>query len=236
MILSAASVIFYIIKLREKSIKKQDKINLQMSELKMHALQSQMNPHFIFNSLNSIQNYIVNNDVMNAAIYLSKFSRLIRRILDNSNHTLLPFEQIIETLKMYVEMEAFRFNNEFTYNFIIDEELMNLQLPPMLLQPFVENAIWHGLMPKKGPKQLLVKAYRLNSNLICMIEDNGIGRNMHQKKEGHTSRGENMTKGMIESLKHLQGIDAQLQIIDKKENDMPAGTSVIVTIPVNHLS
>lgn len=234
LVIVAVGLIFYLVKLREKNLKKQNMLTLQMSELKMQALQSQMNPHFIFNSLNSIQNYIVNNDVMNAATYLSKFSKLIRRILDNSNHTLLPFEQIIETLRMYVEMEAFRFNNEFTYRFDVDEELLNLKLPPMLLQPFVENAIWHGLMPKKGPKELTIKIARGNAAMVCIIDDNGMGRNQQQKKEGHTSRGENMTKGMIESLKQLQGIDARMQVVDKKDDTgAPAGTTVIIIIPIN---
>jgi hypothetical protein len=234
-ILIVIGTIFYLIRRREKTITQQNALHLQMSELRMQALQSQMNPHFIFNSLNSIQTYIVNNNPLNAASYLSKFSKLIRRILDNSNSTLLPLEQIIDTLKMYVEIEAFRFNQEFTYEFIIDndETLMNMALPPMLLQPFVENAIWHGIMPKKGDKKLIIQVAKINHQLVCTIEDNGVGRNANHTTQGHISRGEKMTKGMLESLKQIKNIEAVMEIIDKQKNGVAAGTTIIITIPIS---
>lgn len=113
-----------------------------------------MNPHFIFNSLNSIQSYIMQQKSIEAARYLSKFSKLMRRILDHSFNNLTPLHEIVETLKMYMELEAFRFSNEFTWDVKMDnaDEISEVKLPPMLLQPYVENAIIHGLMPKEGEK------------------------------------------------------------------------------------
>jgi LytS/YehU family sensor histidine kinase len=206
-----------------------------MSELKMQALQSQMNPHFIFNSLNSIQSYITNKDTLYAATYLAKFSRLMRNILDNSNHILIPLDQILETLKLYLEIEAFRFNDEFQYSLEMEDNdiLLETKLPPMLLQPFVENSIWHGLMPLKGLKKLFIKIYYENESIVCLIEDNGVGRNIENKKEGHISRGQLMIKGMLESMKQLQNVEVDLRIIDKKDfQDKSVGTIVVITIPV----
>jgi ligand-binding sensor domain-containing protein len=229
------SAIYYFIKRREAALQKENTIKLQMSELRMQALRSQMNPHFIFNSLNSIQSYILSNNTLDAAGYLSKFAKLMRRILDQSKHNFLPLGEVLETLKLYVEIEAFRFNNEFSYTFSLEEndELMETKIPPMLLQPFVENAILHGLMPKKGDKKLLINCSIRNNTCEIIIDDNGIGRTQHQPKAGHTSQGEKLTMGMLESFQQLQHTKASLEIIDKKENDIPAGTRVILLLPLN---
>ena len=195
-----------------------------------------MNPHFLFNSLNSVQNYIISNKPIEGAKYLSKFSKLVRKILDNSYHQFIKIEQIIETLKMYVELESFRFSNEFQYEFIYDEndaELLETSLPPMLLQPFVENAIWHGLMPKEGKKQLLVEIIHEKNAIKCIVDDNGIGRKVFQKKDGHTSRGEEITKDTFDAFAQQTGKKAQLIIIDKTdENGNPSGTRVEVVVPI----
>lgn len=231
----ATVALFWFLKNREKEIEQRNQIALQMSELKLKAIQSQMNPHFLFNSLNSVQNYILTNRGIEGAKYLSKFSKLVRRIMENSNHQYLRFEQIIETLKMYVEIESFRFNHEFHYEFDIenDELLLETPLPPMLLQPFVENSIWHGLMPKEGSKQLTIKAFRKENHIFCSIEDNGIGRkNSQPRTEGHISRGQEMTKGIFDSLRQKDS-EAKLEIIDlMDENQNPIGTRVEMKIPI----
>ncbi|MEP7317845.1 MAG: histidine kinase, partial [Panacibacter sp.] len=226
--------IFYFIKRREASIKNENNIKLQMSELRMQALRAQMNPHFIFNSLNSIQNYILSNNTIDAAGYLSKFAKLMRRILDQSKHNFLPLGEVMETLKMYVEIEAFRFNNEFTYAFNVedDDDLLDVRIPPMLLQPFVENAILHGLMPKTGSKKLSINCIIVNSNVEIVIDDNGIGRTQHNAKAGHTSQGEKLTAGMLESLQQIQNIKASIEIIDKTEDEVPSGTTVKLILPL----
>jgi ligand-binding sensor domain-containing protein len=208
--------------------------DLQIAELKLKALQAQMNPHFLFNSLNSVQNYLLTNRGVEGAKYLSKFSRLVRRIMENSNHQYLRFEQIIETLKMYVEIESFRFNHEFHYEFDIadDDALLDALLPPMLLQPYVENAIWHGLMPKEGEKKLIISAQIVDGHILCIIEDNGVGRVRTPRREGHISRGQEITKGLFESLKYKSS-KARLEIVDLVDSENnPAGTRVEMTLPI----
>lgn len=226
--------IYYFIKSREAALQKENKVKLQMSELRMQALRAQMNPHFIFNSLNSIQNYILSNNTIDAAGYLSKFAKLMRRILDQSKHNFIPLGEVLETLKMYVEIEAFRFNNEIKYSFDIeeDDDLLDARVPPMLLQPFVENAILHGLMPKNGEKFLRISSRIINNSIEIIIDDNGIGRIHQQPKAGHESQGEKLTAGMLESLQQIQNIKASFAIIDKKENNVPAGTTVQFLLPL----
>ncbi len=237
-LLAAAACIFVIyifVKRRDKNTAQKNALQLQMSELRLQAVQSQMNPHFIFNALNSIQNFIVQNNRIEAARYLSRFSKLIRRILDNSHHQFLKLEDVTETLKMYVELEAFRFNKEFTYSFHIDdsdERMYDVELPPMLLQPFVENAILHGLMPKEGEKHLKIDIFIKDNLLHCIIEDNGVGRTVKQNT-GHISRGEKLTRGMLESLKIGRDTEAAIVYEDlKDEAGNPTGTRVAITIPV----
>lgn len=239
LLMAAACIllIYLFVKRRDKNTAQKNALQLQMSELRLQAVQSQMNPHFIFNALNSIQNFIVQNNSIEAARYLSRFSKLIRRILDNSHYQFLKLEDVIETLRMYVELEAFRFNKEFTYSFQIDnsdERMYDVELPPMLLQPFVENAILHGLMPKEGEKHLMIRIFIKDNLLHCVIEDNGIGRKEKEKENtGHISRGEKLTRGMLESLKIGRDTEAAIVYEDLKDNaGRPTGTRVLVTIPV----
>ncbi|MBC7891270.1 MAG: histidine kinase, partial [Sphingobacteriaceae bacterium] len=211
-----------------------NRMDLQVTELKLKALQSQMNPHFLFNSLNSVQNFLLTNQGLEGAKYLSKCSKLVRRIMENSNHPYLRFEQIIDTLRMYVEIESFRFNHEFSYEFDIadDEVLLDAFLPPMLLQPYVENAIWHGLMPKEGEKKLKISARIERQHLVCTIEDNGVGRAFAPRKEGHISRGQEMTEGIFDSLRRNHS-QARLDVLDLYDTgNRPAGTRVAMTIPL----
>jgi len=200
-------------------------------------LQSQMNPHFLFNSLNSVQNYLLTNRGVEGAKYLSKFSKLVRRIMENSNHQYLSFEKIIDTLRMYVEIESFRFNHEFTYTFEIEENdvLLDALLPPMLLQPYVENAIWHGLMPKEGEKKLTITARLSDRHIICTIGDNGVGRDFSPRTEGHISRGQEMTRGIFEALRQKDS-EARIEMIDLfDDQNKPAGTLVKMIIPIENV-
>lgn len=228
------SLLVGLIRWRVNTLAERNQMDGQISELKLKAVQSQMNPHFLFNSLNSVQNYLLTNRGIEGAKYLSKFSKLVRRIMENSNHQYLRFEQIIETLTMYVEIEAFRFNHEFQYSFDIadDEVLLDALMPPMLLQPFVENAIWHGLMPKEGEKRLTVSARIENNHILCIVEDNGVGRQLTPRKEGHISRGQEMIRGIFDSLRRNDS-ETRLEIIDLFTPDNhPAGTRVEMIIPI----
>ncbi len=229
-----ASLLALMMRWRVATLAERNRLDLQVTEWRLKALQSQMNPHFLFNSLNSVQNYLLTNRGIEGAKYLSKFSKLVRRIMENSNHPYLSFEQIIDTLRMYVEIESFRFNQEFSYSFDIDdnEVLLDALLPPMLLQPYVENAIWHGLMPKDGDKKLTISARLEHNHIICLIEDNGVGRSFAPRVEGHISRGQEMTKGIFESLRRKDS-EAKIELIDLFDAaNNPAGTRVSLIIPI----
>ncbi len=160
------------------SEKKQAELQKQSSELEMQALRAQMNPHFIFNCLSSINKFILKNESRAASDYLTRFSRLIRMVLTNSQLSMIPLSDEIEMLRLYLDMERLRFSNSFNYNIIYANtiEPETIYLPPMLLQPFCENAIWHGLMHKKGQGNLNVVMSIHDEQLQCVITDNGVGR------------------------------------------------------------
>ena len=161
-----------------ESEKKQSDLQQQATELEMQALRAQMNPHFIFNCLNAINGFILTNDSETAAGYLTKFSRLIRMVLNNSQRKFISLEEDLETLELYLYMEKLRFTNNFQYKINCDDSVdaLSIFIPPMLLQPFAENAIWHGLMQKEGDGELLIDLHREENILHCTITDNGVGR------------------------------------------------------------
>ena len=148
------------------------------TELEMQALRSQMNPHFIFNCLSSINRFILKNESETASDYLTKFSRLIRMVLNNSVNPLIPLEEELEMLRLYLELERLRFKYAFDYNIKFQNqfESSSVFVPPLILQPFAENAIWHGLMHKEGQGTLEISFEYESNMLICHITDNGIGR------------------------------------------------------------
>ncbi len=151
----------------------------QLSESRMQALRSRMNPHFLFNSLNSIKYFILKNENDTAAFYLNKFSKLLRQILEYSNRETISLQQELDTLKLYLEIESLRFDQSFHYHIEVDENLLpeKIQVPPLILQPFVENAIWHGLANSdKSDKFCKVEVNKLNGNIRISIIDNGVGR------------------------------------------------------------
>ncbi len=161
-----------------ESEKKQEELQHKATELEMQALRAQMNPHFIFNCLSSINRFILKNETESASDYLTKFSRLIRMVLNNSKKELIPLDDELEMLRLYLEMERMRFKYSFDYNISFKNEIdpENIFIPPLLLQPFAENAIWHGLLNKEDQGHLTVLLGKENNILSCMIEDNGVGR------------------------------------------------------------
>ncbi|WP_190810480.1 sensor histidine kinase [Flagellimonas sp. S3867] len=205
---------------------------------KTKALRAQINPHFIFNSLNSIQHLITKNNKVSALKYLSKFGRLTRNILESSFETNAKLDDEIKLLTDYLELESLRFDNAFTYKIQIDEALIpeEIEMPFMILQPFVENAIIHGLLPKKGDnKELLIRLKKESDFMVCEVEDNGVGRQMaklrlHIYQKEKKSRGLEVTKQRLESIGENP---ENLQIIDKvDEENNPLGTKVIIRIPI----
>ena len=152
--------------------------------LALKSMRSQMNPHFIFNALNSVNSFIAVNDERNANRYLSEFSVLMRSVLENSDEDFIPFSKEIELIELYVKLEHNRFKEKFDYSITIDEaiDLDEYTIPPMLLQPYIENAIWHGLRYKDGKGTLeIVIGVRDDTSLVVTIRDNGVGRKRSQE-------------------------------------------------------
>lgn len=210
----------------------------QLAEIKLKALVAQMNPHFIFNCMNSIQAMILSDQNMQASTYLTKLSRLVRSVLENSVKTFIPLHDVIENLKLYLELESLRFDQQFNYDIRTEGlDVYSIEMPSMLIQPYVENSIWHGLLKKEGEKNIHIKFHREFNYLICEIQDNGIGRvkaaELNLTKQ-HKSLGTIITKEMFETLHKIKDTDYNVEIIDLyDENHLPAGTKVIVRIELN---
>jgi ligand-binding sensor domain-containing protein len=210
----------------------------QLAEIKLKALVAQMNPHFVFNCMNSIQAMILSDQNMQASTYLTKLSRLVRSVLENSVKTFIPLHDVIENLKLYLELESLRFDQQFNYDIRTEGlDVYSIEMPSMLIQPYVENSIWHGLLKKEGEKNIHIKFHRDFNYLICEIQDNGIGRikaaELNLTKQ-HKSLGTIITKEMFETLHKIKDTDYNVEIIDLyDENHLPAGTKVIVRIELN---
>ena len=224
------SVFFYRIReIRKASIYKQ-----KISESELVALRAQMNPHFIFNSINSIDSFIQINDKYNASNYLNKFAKLIRNVLESSKSETIPFWKDIETLKMYVEMEAMRNDYKFKCEFLIDEHLLrgDYKVPSLIVQPYVENAILHGLRNKENGEGLLKIEIKEEENiLVYSIRDNGVGRKATENWNWpqHKSMGTALSKERIALFNKQK--DGGLIMIDLyDENNHPTGTEVIVKL------
>ncbi|MGL5888248.1 MAG: histidine kinase, partial [Bacteroidia bacterium] len=169
----------FLIWRRIQKIKTTELLNRRIVASEMSALRAQMNPHFVFNAINSIQHFILRDNATEAHRFLSKFSKLIRNVLDNSRQEIISLERETETIKLYLELEALRFSNSFSYQLIIAPEIVQQTtfIAPMLIQPFIENAIWHGLLHKEnGAGELTITIGRKNDLLQIEIDDNGIGR------------------------------------------------------------
>ncbi len=215
----------------------------QIAGMEMKALRAQMNPHFIFNSLNSIQKYILKNDQFNASQYLTKFSKLIRLILDHSDQNSILLSSELELLKLYLEMESMRFDNRFQYEIVVDKNINtdNILIPSMLLQPYIENAVWHGLLHKEDKGSLVIHFSLQQNNICVMIDDNGIGREKAaalKSKQLLTKKsyGMQITEDRIAVINKLESTQITCSIIDKKDkNGNAEGTLVQMTIPVKTL-
>ena len=208
------------------------------ADMEMIALRSQMNPHFIFNCLNSINRFVLRNDTEAASGYLTKFSKLMRMVLENSKQVLIPLEEEVKCLELYIQMEQFRCKNSFTYyvkyhDGVNTEEAM---IPPLLLQPFVENAIWHGVNPKEGDGKIGIEFFQKKEALYCVIKDNGIGRKKaselkSQLSEHHKSMGLQITKERLAILGERGSDESPVEIEDlHDENGSAAGTKVTIRI------
>lgn len=208
-------------------------------ELEQEAARLQMNPHFIFNSLNSIQGFISVNDAVQAKRYLAKFARLMRLILENAREEYIPLQNETDMLENYLELEKLCKNNTFDFSLNIQEAINceSIDIPPMLIQPFVENAIIHGIKNKDGKGLIELNFYIKDSLLVCEVVDNGIGRQKsaeikEKTKSKHKSTGMMVTRKRLEQFKLQTGSEAGVKIVDLKDEQGNAmGTKVIVGIP-----
>ncbi|WP_298763037.1 tetratricopeptide repeat protein [uncultured Polaribacter sp.] len=208
--------------------------------LEQDVLRSQMNPHFIFNALNSIKHYIINNEQKNAVHYLNKFSKLIRKILETSALKEVSLKEELETMDLYMNIENIRFSNEINYHMHVDKtlNLAQIKVPPLVLQPFLENALWHGLSSKKGDKKVVLSVQKHSNNFIEInIEDNGVGRKASAKIKSNKiikrkSVGIKLTierlNNFIKEFSNPFSISFK-DLVDKDENSI--GTKVILKIP-----
>ena len=225
---------------RSEAARTESALQQKASELEMQALRAQMNPHFIFNSLNSINRFILQNDKFQASEYLTKFSKLVRLILQNSQNILIPLQSELEALELYLELEALRFNNHFDYKINIETDLDTsaVKVPPLIIQPYAENAIWHGLMHKEEKGHLEIEIVQQEEELLCKITDNGIGRKKamelkSRSASAHKSMGMRITADRIAILQQKKQRDSYFSVNDLVLPDgSVAGTEVLLRIPL----
>jgi tetratricopeptide (TPR) repeat protein len=216
------------------------KANQQNIQLKQRLFRSQMNPHFIFNSLASIQNSIINEDPMKASKYLARFSKLVRNILDSSAAETITLEDEINTIENYLTLQKIRYPEMINFTISVDEglDVEATLIPPMLAQPFIENAIEHGLKSKEVKGNIDVRFIRKNQTLVLEIEDDGIGRekaqeNLQKQNSDHKSMATSITQERIKVLNRKLQHKIKLEIFDLKDNqNQPVGTLVKFDIPV----
>ncbi len=210
-----------------------------ISELK--ALRTQMNPHFIFNCLNAIKSYTLNHDTEGADFYLTKFSKLIRQVLENSRSEKITLQNELETLTLYLDMEKLRAGDKLEYEIHLpdDLEMDFIEIPPMLIQPYVENAIWHGLMHKETGGKIIVDCRQKDDKyLFVTILDNGIGRDgaaafKSKTATRHKSFGMKITSERMDIIKQLYNIETKITIEDLKDTSgLGIGTKVTLEIPL----
>jgi len=234
------SALYVLYRLRVRSIREKANIDKQLAELEMKGLHAQMNPHFIFNSLNSIRQMVLSNENKDASHYLSKFAHLIRVTLDQSSESLVSLRSTMEHLDRYIEMEQVR-NSQFTCTVIHDEELDidETMLPPMLIQPFIENALWHGVSPGSKDIDIHVEFHKEKENLVCIIEDNGIGikQSLRDRKDSgiyHNPVGIANIQNRMALLSKKFNIQTSIEISDKSDlnKDGQTGTLVILKLPL----
>ena len=232
-LLLLAGLIFVIYNRRQ--IKKRLTLQKEVAEYEQKALHLQMNPHFVFNCLGSISSFIVQNGTDSALKYLSKFSKLMRLTLEYSKGSLIPIDKEIESLKNYLELEQLRFHNKFDFTIKSSDKVeFNMGLPPLLIQPFVENAILHGMVPKEGNGKIEVNFDVKNGQLICSISDDGIGisksKEMKENSvQAHQSMALEITKKRLEIMEATIAKSAEIEIIENN------GTTVTLRLPIQYI-
>jgi len=237
--ISIALIALLIFRLWRTTRKEKLNVEKQKVAMELKALRAQMNPHFIFNAINSIQHFILNNDSKAAHMHLSRFSQLIRKVLENSRFESIPLAEEIRMLELYLELESLRFSSKFHYKISVESSIdsENVLISPLIIQPFVENAIWHGLMHLKDKQgEVLIGFEKINGSLKCTINDNGIGRKRSMElKKGtmHESMGLSIAKERLQIVNMMNKAKTSINLIDKTNTDgTPSGTIVELFMPV----
>jgi LytS/YehU family sensor histidine kinase len=235
-----ASILGFSIKqIEQRSVRAEIKLATklkEMEELKMTALQSQMNPHFLFNSLNSINNFVLKNEIEKASDYITKFSRLIRVILKSSSSLTIPLSEELGILALYVKLEQMRIKGGFEYivNIGGDINLEEIKVPPLFLQPYIENSIWHGIMLVSTEKKIHLSIQKVDNKIQCEVTDNGIGidkttEESHKKINRRKFFGTQATEDRIKLLH--RNIDVAVDISDISDENS-TGTKVTIIFPI----
>ncbi len=243
LIIAIGSVILiFRIRLNQLNKKQKEKFeqDVEISKAELKALRAQMNPHFVFNSLNSIQHYILNSKSEEAVKYLNKFAKLIRLILNNSDKPTVTINEDLDSLTLYLELEKMRFENKFDYAIIIDPEIDGDydEIPPMLIQPYIENAILHGINPKKGNGLITIEMQLVNQFIKISVIDDGIGRDAAKALKSiqpsfkHRSLGMKITKDRLRILNTIHQSNLSVNITDLYNAQKEAiGTRIDLFIP-----
>lgn len=226
-----------ITKMELEETRKRLEIEKQYRASELKAIRSQMNPHFIFNALNSIQDLVLKGNIENSYSYITMFSNLVRQTLKYSENEFIEFEQEVKLLELYLSLEKLRFKKDFIFE-IVSKDVEDILLPPFLIQPFIENSIVHGLLHKEGEKRLKI-IFELEDNLVCTIEDNGVGREktkaiQERQRKTHDSFSTKAIQKRFEILSNVFSGEFGYTYHDLYENDQPAGTRIVLVIPVKH--
>ena len=246
-VLLLAIAVYSLYRYRLRLVKNKQELKWEyekkLANVEMTALLAQMNPHFIFNSLNSIDSYIIRNESKQASEYLNNFARLMRLILQNSRSNYISLKDELIALELYLQMESLRFKNKFQYAIDVDEGLdtTSIVIPPMLIQPYIENAIWHGVMTKSNGDtgKVELNIYKRKDSLYCIVSDNGIGRKkaaeLREKKLNNHKRsmGMQITQDRIDIINKLYNLNTSVKIYDlESEKGEASGTRVELIIPI----
>ncbi len=235
----SVGIVVLIYQFRIRYLTRKAALQNKLTASQLTALKAQMNPHFMYNALNSIQDLILQSDIKNTNYYLSRFSSLMRKVLDASGSNEITLNDEVEMLELYLELEKLRFGNDFTYSISVQKELDKdeIKLPSLILQLFVENAIKHGLLHKKGEKKLSVDFSLKNNTLVCTVADNGVGRvrsaEIKQRSAlTHQSFATKATEKRLELINSSRQKKIKLEVIDLMEGEKALGTKVVLEIPL----
>ena len=232
LLMSIFALVVYKRKRDAVAQKQEAEFKTTVADTELKALRAQMNPHFIFNSLNSINDYIQKNDVAAASDYLTKFAKIIRQALESSSQKQITLSEDLKLVELYLQIEAMRLKQKFSYAISIDDaiEADNILVPPLILQPFIENSIWHGISKKEGKGHIQIDIKQKDGMLLCIIDDDGVGRINTDFINENKSLGMNITKNRIDIINRNKDTNGSITLTDKAQ-----GLRVEVKLPMHYI-